>query len=104
MSNIKFSELLEELIKEAKKLCKLGSAPFTAERYIVAVINKLSEIGAQFRTDELQMMEAILEKVGFDSAAAKSELLLYINDDKTSFFLDDLYMKKKLQVGGGYRL
>ena len=97
MGIIKNSVLLDELINEAKSIGKLSVAPFTAERFIVAAIDKLDEIDPQLRTDELQLLEAMLKEAFGDTRKAKEELMLYINDDKTSFFLDDLYMKKKMR-------
>ena len=97
MYSIKYSELLEVLIQEAKQIGNRGIAPFTAERFIVASINKLEEIGAPFRTEELGLMETILNKALLNLESAKNELLLYINNDQTGFFLDDLYMRNQLR-------
>ena len=97
MAIIKNSALLDELIIEAKRIGNLSIAPFTAERFIVAAINKLEEIAPQLRTDELQLLEDMLKKTFGDIKKAKEELMTYINDDKSSFFLDDLYMKKKMR-------
>lgn len=98
MGSIKNSTLLDELIQEAKKIGKAGVAPFTAERFIVAIIDKLNAVAPELRSPELQMLEGILSKTLQNLDNAKSVLLQYIYDNGVASFIDDLYMKNMLRA------
>ena len=97
MSNYSNSELLDELIKNAKKIGRRLSNPFTAERYIVAAINMLDEIPEKFRNDELNAVNYVLTNVFKDLQWVKSSLIAYIENDYSTFLFDDLHMKNTMK-------
>lgn len=101
MSDIKPGKLLSELIEEAKKIGNRPNPPFTAERFFVAIINRVlgegdNEIKKGLSAELFVLMETFKEMVK-DLPAAKEALMAYICQEKNTSFLDDLYMKKKMQ-------
>ncbi len=100
MEEIHFSELLSGLIETAKKIGDKKNPPFTAERFVVAVINRVcesEEAAAPDAAEELSALEKLVKARVKDPAAAREALLSYICQGSGMLFLDDLYMKKKLQ-------
>lgn len=95
MNELKTSELLAKLIENAKLVGNNKNLPFTAEKFVVAIIDMLSSEQEE-KTWELQEVELIIKKSIDDIAVAKEKLLEYISRPNGAFFLDDLYMKKKI--------
>jgi len=101
MIEIKTSKLLSELIEESKEIGNKRNSLFTAERFVVAIINKLNssvgDIAGQDVDAELLILSDTIKALIQDLGAAKESLLTYICQEKNMSFLDDLYMKKKMQ-------
>ena len=95
MSELKTTALLSQLMDESKKIGNINNPPFTAERFIVAVIDRIEDGTEDSEFDPLRKM--LRRSVISDLRKAKDELLKYICNEKTAAFLDDLYMKKKMQ-------
>ncbi len=96
MNELKISKLLTQLMELSKGIGNKKNPPFTAERLIVAVIESLKK-NANENDDEFLAAGELLNTFIDDLDAAKEKLMKYICDDKTPSFLDDLYMKKRLQ-------
>ena len=96
MGDIKYSALLEELIESAKKIGNIPNPPLTAERFVVAIINKIYFEDEEL-SDELEAVRGVFEQSVKDVAEAKVAMLEYIYGDNTRPFLDELYMVKKLE-------
>ncbi|MBE6958170.1 MAG: AAA family ATPase [Ruminococcaceae bacterium] len=100
MAELKYSELLLELIESAKKVDNKLSAPFTAERFVVAVIDLIQAGGK--RCVEYMVLRDVLKGRLPDIEGGREKLMAYICRDNPASFLDDLYMKKRLRVAQSY--
>ncbi len=96
MARITPSELLSQLIDAAKAIGNKSGAPFTAERFLVAFIDKLASMPDNEKNEECREAEKLLGEMVPDAAAARAGLMSYICDDKNPTFMDDLYMKKRM--------
>lgn len=96
MSEVKMSSLLEKLVNRAKTVGDIPNPPFTAERFLVAVLDALAEEHDPFDTEYLAL-SVLIKTVFPDANAARTALLAHINAGKSASVLDDLYMKKKIQ-------
>lgn len=96
MSGMNISKLLEELMKSAKKIGKTENAPFTAERFLVAVMDRMAQ--SEEKSDELSAVELIMREMFENFGTAREGLMEYICRPRPFSFSDDLYMKKKLQL------
>jgi len=105
MTEIKTSKLLSKLIEDSREIGNKRNPPFTAERFIVAIINKLNssvgDIAGQDIDSELLVLTDTIKELIQDLGTAKESLLTYICQEKSTSFLDDLYMKKKMQEASG---
>lgn len=101
MNELKTSKLLSELIEDSKKIGNKKNPPFTAERFLVAIMDKLEacadDIASQTAEPELIVLGDNVRRLIGDLGAAKESLMAYICQEKSTSFLDDLYMKKKMQ-------
>ncbi len=99
MSEIRISEFLADIMEYSKTIGDKRNAPFTVERFVVAVIDKLEETPREERCKELtEALNVIDRHVGIyvDLQHIKEVFLEYINNSGNAF-LDDLDMKKRLQ-------
>lgn len=101
MNEIKTSALLTQLIETSKGIGDKKNPPFTAERFLVAIIDKMNSSDNEKDNDELLTVGELVKKSVGDLNAAKESLMAYICQEKSTSFLDDLYMKKKLQEASG---
>ena len=101
MTEIKTSKLLSILIEEAKEIGDKRNPPLTAERFVVAIINKISapvsEVAGQDIDTELLVLGNTIKDCFEDLNKTKDALMEYICQENNTSFLDDLYMKKKMQ-------
>ncbi len=97
MSEIQTSTLLTQLIEDAKTIGNKTNSLFTAERFVIAVIDKVSSASSDAGDAELLAAKEMLEKTFGDFTAAKERLMAYICRENGTTFLDDLYMKKKFR-------
>ncbi len=97
MIEIKTSPLLTELLENAKKVGNNENYPFTAERFVVAVIDKLALYAGCEIDGELESLKYTFNNAISDSVKAREILMAYICTETTRIFLDDLYMKKRMQ-------
>jgi len=97
MNEIKNSALLEELIQLAKNIGDKENPPLTAERFLVAAIDRVQNTAGD-SSNEMTELAVLLVRLVPHPAQAKEKLLAYIGKEGSTSFLDDLYMKKKLQV------
>ncbi len=96
MGEIKRSQLLLQLLEAARQVGKAANPPATADRFVIAVMDKLANTPAEQRDNECWQLEAVLGRAGMDLDLARRNLMAYIDDDKNLPFLDDLYMTKRL--------
>ncbi len=100
MNEIKTSALLTQLIEISKGIGGKRNPPFTAERFLVAIIDKINSGDEKDDYELLPVGDLVKRSVG-DLNSAKESLMTYICREKSTSFLDDLYMKKKLQEASG---
>ena len=96
MVGIKNSELLDQLIEASKKIGNVQNPPFTAERFLVALIDKINTSDTGRSCEELSTAAEVVEKAFTDPSAAREALFAYVCRENGSSFLDDLYMKKRI--------
>ncbi|MBE6960793.1 MAG: AAA family ATPase [Ruminococcaceae bacterium] len=97
MSELKHSELLALLIEESKKVGEVRNPPFTAERFLVAIIDCLLNT-EEDPSIEMMILSSMMKRSFGDMYVAKQAMLQYIAEKKSASFIDDLYMKKTLQA------
>ena len=96
MDEIKTSALLTQLIEDAKAVGNRKNPPFTAERFFVAIIDKVTTNGQDRDNVELFSLGALIKKLVGDLDAAKKSLMEYICRDVPTPLMDALYMKKRM--------
>lgn len=96
MIETRTSKLLSEIIEEAKKIGGKNDQPFTAERFLVVLINRLENCTARTEV-ELIMAGGKLKEHIKNFAEAKKIFLEYAALDDCQTIFDDLYMKKMLR-------
>ena len=98
MSEMRNSHLLTLLIEEAKRVGKQENPPLTAERLLVAIIDRINSEAEEHVTLELAAIQAKVGRFFPDQEKAREYLLDYIQQNAAYSFLDDLYMKGRLQA------
>lgn len=96
MNEIKKSALLSELLDMAKKVGNKKDSPITAEKFLVAVIDKLHTKPAEVPKELYDLLTAVRKRI-FNVDKVQSDLIKYVTQENVDFLMDDLYMKKKLQ-------
>jgi hypothetical protein len=96
MDEIKTSALLTQLIEDAKAVGNRKNPPFTAERFFVAIIDKVTANGQDRANVELFSLGALIKKLVGDLDAAKKSLMEYVCRDVPTPLMDALYMKKRM--------
>lgn len=94
---VKTNALLTELIKEAKKIGDNENEPLTAEKFFVAVINKVGADNSGSNDDDLKLLTEFARSSIKDFHGAIEYLLSYINKTHENIFLDDLYMRERMK-------
>lgn len=97
MNEIKTSTLLAQLMETAKDIGNKRNPPFTAERLLVAIIDKMNVEDNENADTEFLAVCELVKHFFRDLNSTKEFLMAYICQEKSTSFLDDLYMKKKLQ-------
>jgi len=97
MNDIKISKLLEQLLEDSMKIGDKKGAPLTAERFLVAIFDKLSSTEYEKAETELLALGGFVDKFLKNIHTARESLMRYITQDKDTSSADDLYMKTKLQ-------
>ena len=98
MSEMKYSALLERIIAIAKNIGNTSNPPLTAERFFVAVMDQLLDKPKEEFSAEYAAIREIMNKIVSDWGKTRTSLLDYIYKETNTTFLDDLYMKKRLQA------
>ena len=101
MSEMKTSEILSRLLAASKEIGNIKNPPVTAERFLVAIIDELNTDDPASLDGEILAAGDVLKKNIGDLNTAKEALMAYICRENSAIFLDDLYMKKKLQEAAG---
>lgn len=100
MGEMKFSAFLEELKAASMLVGQVKNPPFTAERFIVAIIDKyLNKETVSDETEFNFLVEALKDNIT-DLGKARESLYGYITEKGTVVYLDDLYMKKRIAEAG----
>ncbi len=97
MGELKTSQFLTEMMAYAKTVGNSKSPPFTAERFLIAIIDCADGKAVTEKNRDRKKAEALLKARVADLAQAKAVLMEYVCAESDSVFLDDLYMKKRLQ-------
>ncbi len=100
MSEVTNSATLMRLMMYAKTLGSSQNTPFTAERFLVAIIDLADIIPKGEKTQDFQRTEQLVRWWLKDLKAAKAVLLNYISSENPKAYLDDLYMKRKCHKAG----
>ncbi len=102
MNEIRTNKFLAEIIDYSKTIGDKRNAPFTAERFIVAIIDKSGETPDGEKSIDQKRTEALLDLITKDRNMDKVKRVLteHISGDKNVVLVDDLYMKKRIQVAG----
>lgn len=95
MNDIKASELLVKVIENSKSIGNNKKLPLTAEKFLVAIIDMINSYDGE-KSEEFLEVEALIKKSIDDINLAKEKLMEHICRENGAFFLDDLYMKKKI--------
>ncbi len=101
MAEVKKTGLFSALIEAAKKIGERKNQTFTAERFIVAVIDYMSSSVAETldenMKDELSVMSDTFKSVFKDPVSVRESLMSHISkEDGGSLISDALYTKKKM--------
>ena len=97
MSEIKKTPLLEALIAEANLIGNRPNPPFTAERFLVAVIDRVQGSNVNPEEIELSLCITIIRKMLGNLDAARQALMQYIDGNASQMDADGAYMMSKLQ-------
>ncbi len=97
MSEIRPSLFLQQLMESAKQLDGKKEPPFTAERFIIAIINRFEWESNEGDVLEITKVQALINKAFTDRNAARDALVEYALKSRYVPFTDDLYMKKKIR-------
>ncbi len=95
MGQIKHSALLNKVIDAAQRIGNKQNATFTAERFIISVID-LIKSGTE-QSEELLATEKIIRGIFSDIDATRAILLEYVNKEDTNALMDEIYMKMKIR-------
>lgn len=98
MYEIKYSELLSQLLEDAKRVGEVRNPPVTAERFVVAAIDKILNCEEKKPGVELMLLSSFMRKCFLDMSMTKKAMLQYISEKNNASFIDALYMKKILQA------
>lgn len=94
MNEIKTSAFLTQLIEYAKNDLGEKNAPFTAERFFLAILDKMLKEENETDDAEFATLSQLMSSKINSLRRAKRVLQSYIFNKKGSPILDDLYMKK----------
>lgn len=97
MDQLPNSRLLNRIIDRAKTIGGKPDSPFTAERFLVAIIDNMTPSENREQEDELWKLKVMIEEKTNDSKKTRNILFDYITQETKPSFFDALYMKKKLQ-------
>ncbi len=97
MSDMKISPFLAEVIQHAKRIGADQSTVFTAERFILAILDMAARTPEQEKSEEMKETESILNRAASNLPQTRGILIEYVTAENNAVFLDDLYMKKRLQ-------
>ncbi len=96
MEDIHLSTFLAELIVRASEVGPGNHAPITAERVMIAAIGKVMEAPEPQPGSESDTVKQLIYDALSDPGASRDVLYAYVNRENKMAFLDDLYMKRKL--------
>lgn len=101
MLDMKNHPLLDELIKYSKSLDGNSNAIFTAERYVVSIIDFVSDPSA-FGLDEadkgalLELLAKYLPFAGLGFTDVKNYFMSHIRNKNTVSYIDSIYMQQQI--------
>ena len=96
MEDIQLSTLLAELIVSAAKVGPGSHSPITAERFMIAAIDEITKEPAPKAGSERDTVKQMIYDAFADPAISRDALYAYVSRENKMAFLDDLYMKRKL--------
>ena len=85
---------LKQLIESSKQLDDKKNPPFTAERFVLSIINRFTWEYNEFGDVEIEQLEKLLKKAFPDIDATREALVAYSMEKEYVAFSDDLYMRK----------
>ncbi len=94
------NELLQMISEYARTVGNVKNPPLTAERFVIAVIDKLLLTPGE-KQGEAWKTEIYAREMLIDPVQARQQLLDYVCSEETKTFLDDLYMKKRMRAASG---
>ncbi len=90
---MKNSKVLDGLIEKAKKVGGRPNCPFTAERFLVAIIDEILNESSDSKNDEIIKTDEIISGAIDNLSATREILIKHIQDAEKYSFLDELNMK-----------
>lgn len=101
MADVKNNPLLNKLIEHAKALNIGSNSTFTAEKYVVSVIDFVTDPDAFELTDEeknslLGQLQANIPFKKIDLDEVKKQFMEHIGSNKTYSYVDGIYMQRHL--------
>lgn len=97
MENVKYSPLLNRLVELSKGIGEKQDAPFTAERFILTVINIIDGTVKEEESSELTLVKELLLKSNLDLSLLKNILLESLSKSESELF-EDLYLRHINQI------
>lgn len=94
---VNFATLLAELIEDAKKLGGEKNSPFTAERFFIAIIDRLNADDLE-PDNELLGAGLLIKNFLKDLRSAREHLLNYVDRADADIYSDELYVRDRLRV------
>ncbi len=98
MGEQKHSQLLQQIIADARGVGTESPCALTAERFVLAVIEKLRQLPPSQRDEEGWQLEAVLSKAELDISLATKNLEAYIGQSQEDPAPDELYMTQCLDA------
>lgn len=97
MNDIKMSALLSQLIELSKGIGNKKNPPLTAERFFVAIIDKMSTLDDSEGLSELSFVSVLMNKLIDDPNKARESLMAYICSENAPSYIVGLHMTKIMQ-------
>ena len=98
MTGYELSPVCQALVEKAETLINPEKPIFTAERYLVAVIDAVAASDACLSGAEWDAVVAWHNKGIANPVAAREKLMAYITAPNAMAFLSDVYAKKRLKA------
>lgn len=101
MDATKYSALLKELTETAVEIGGKPNTPLTAERFVIAAIDVLKHPAGRYSKEFTNLRKIVKGRVR-DLDVARERLMAYIDRSDAEVYLDDLYMRGRMEQAAAY--